>query len=105
MSREQLLADALRLEDKEPDAHKDLWLLSLSVAEGEICLIVEAVTSAGAVAVADTWDLMPAPEAIRELRISGPHRRDYWPPQYWYRWLTETEVLEMEASLAAPSAE
>lgn len=100
MSREQLLADALRLEDKELEARKDLWLLSLTVAEGELCLIVEAVTGPGAVAVADTWDLLPDMYST-ELKFHGPHDRGCWPEKYWYRWLTETDVMEMEAEVAA----
>lgn len=104
MSRDQILADALRLEDKELEANKDLWILSTTQDGDEFLLIVEAVTSAGAVAVADTWDLLPDTYST-DLKLHGPHSREKWPEACWYRWLTEADVARMEAEIAQDAAE
>jgi hypothetical protein len=101
MSREQLLADALRLEDKELEARKDLWIISMRFDGSERILIVEAVTAPGAVGIAQTLDLIDYALTVSgELKLHGPHARDCWPEEYWYRWLTEADVAEMEARLS-----
>lgn len=94
--RDQILADALRLEDKELEARKDLWIVSWT-GDNECLLIVEAVTGVGAIAVAMTLDLMD--EAHGDLVFHGPHSREKWPEAYWYRWLTEADVARMEAEI------
>lgn len=94
MSREQLVADALRLENAQPDAMKDLWMLGIRRDGRELVLIVEAVTGPGALGVADTLDLIPLDPG--DITLHGPHHRDTWPQEYWYRWLTAADVEEME---------
>lgn len=109
MSREELLAVTMRLENAEPDARKGLWLLAVTRSpdyplvgdEWQEILIVEAVTGPGAVAVAATLDLMPADPG--DITLSGPHPRDMWPRSWWYRWLDEASVAQMEAELRGSS--
>ena len=98
MSREELIAHALRWEDKELEARKSLWILSTTQNGDEYLLIVEAVSGPGAVGVAGVWDLLPDMYST-ELTLHGPHARDSWPDRYWYRWLSEADVAEMEAEL------
>lgn len=103
MSRDQILADALRLEDKELEARKDLWVLGCQLQGEEMLLIVEAVTSPGAVAVAQTWGF---PQVLDgDVTIHGPHSREKWPESYWYRWLTEADVARMEEEIAQHGSE
>jgi hypothetical protein len=94
VSREQLIADALRLENAQPDAMKDLWMLGIRRDGRELVLIVEAVTGPGALGVADTLDLIPLDPG--DIALHGPHHRGTWPQEYWYRWLTADDVEEME---------
>ena len=97
MSRDQLTENALRLEDKAADGSKDLWIMECTM-DGDVWLmIVEALSPVGAVVVAETLDLMPTDTAFTMGRIHGPHSRGCWPEKYWYRWLTEDDVAEMEA--------
>lgn len=93
MSREQLIADALRLEDKQPEAMKDLWVLGIRRDGQELLLIVEAVTGPGALGVAATLDLIPLDPG--DIALHGPNHRGAWPEKYWYRWLTAADVEEM----------
>ena len=102
MSRDQLLADAMRLEDKAPEANKELWVIGATTIDGrEQLLIVEAVTGPGAVAVANTLELICGdPEnKAGTLRLSGPHPRDSWPEKWWYQWLGDEQVGQMEAEI------
>lgn len=101
MSREQLVTDAMRLEDKELEARKDLWLIVATLPNGEeTALIVEAVTGPGALGVADTLDLIDGLDP-GDLKLHGPHDRGCWPEKYWYRWLTGNDVAQMEAEFAS----
>lgn len=99
--RDQILADALRLEDKELEARKDLWLIGRVMdGDGYSVMVVEAVTGPGAVGVALTLDLLTDIDP-GDLVLHGPHSREKWPEAYWYRWLTEADVARMEEEIGS----
>lgn len=98
VDREWLLADAMRLEDAQPDHQKGLWLVgriepyAMSADEsrlGEQVILVEALTAPGARAVLETLELV-GPDA--DLSFAGPIDRRAWRGLEFLKWYDEGTV-------------
>ena len=103
VDREWLLADAMRLEDAQPDHQKGLWLVGRALCQcrlvdmpehciggpHEQVILVEALTAPGARAVLETLELV-GPDA--DLSFAGPIDRRAWRGLDFLEWYDEETV-------------